>query len=165
MMGQHGPAYTQRSPEKMKVYGPECTDADLSSCTKDEIVNAYDNGVHYTDEVIDSIIDMLGKRTDIASGLVFVSDHGESLGEKGLYLHGAPYFLGISEQIDVPMLMWFSKDFESTAASKIAALKARAEKSERPTHENLYHTVLGLLGVTSTTYRESYDLTRTGPQA
>lgn len=170
MIGEHGPAYTDRSPSGIKIYGPECLAPDLSSCSREEIVNAYDNGVQYTGEVLKDMIDLLAERNDINSGLVFVSDHGESLGEKGLYLHGSPYFLGISEQIDVPMFMWFSKGFADVDGTKIAALKLRSEKladsrGERPTHENLYHTVLSLLGVKSSTYRADYDLTENNPPA
>lgn len=168
MIGEHGPAYTDRSPSGIKIYGPECLAPDLSSCSREEIVNAYDNGVQYTGEVLKDMIDLLAAHSNLNSGLVFVSDHGESLGEKGLYLHGSPYFLGISEQIDVPMLMWFSKGFADVDGAKIAALRSRAERladarGERPTHENLYHTVLSLLGVKSSTYRADYDLTVNNP--
>ncbi len=170
MIGEHGPAYTDRSPSGIKIYGPECLAPDLSSCSREEIVNAYDNGVQYTGEVLKDMIDLLAERSDINSGLVFVSDHGESLGEKGLYLHGSPYFLGISEQIDVPMFMWFSKGFADVDGAKVAALRSRSEKladarGGRPTHENLYHTVLSLLGVKSSTYRSDYDLTVNNPPA
>lgn len=168
MIGEHGPAYTDRSPSAIKIYGPECLAPDLSSCSREEIVNAYDNGVQYTGEVLKDMIDLLAAHRNLNSGLVFVSDHGESLGEKGLYLHGSPYFLGISEQIDVPMLMWFSKGFADVDGAKVAALRSRSEKladarGERPTHENLYHTVLSLLGVKSSTYRADYDLTVNNP--
>lgn len=170
MMGQHGPAYSERSPASLKVYGPECLDPDLSSCSREEIVNAYDNGVHYTSQVLQDMIQFLAGRSDVDSGLIFVSDHGESLGEKGLYLHGSPYFLGISEQINVPMFMWFSEGFAAAENAKIAALSQRAREladanDPHPTHENLYHTMLSLLGVKSSTYRADYDLTRSNPPA
>ncbi len=164
MIGQHGPAYTARSPQKDKVFGPECTDSDLSSCSREGIVNAYDNGVAYTDRVLDGIIDVLESQKDIASGLLFVSDHGESLGEHGLYLHGSPYWLGLREQIDVPMLLWFSDDLQKKEGGRIEALRLNSDRV-KPSHENFYHTMLGLLGVQSTTYRPEFDLTRPKPAA
>ena len=159
MIGQHGPAYAERSPQVRKAFGPECTDSDLSSCSREGIVNAYDNGVAYTDRVLDAIIGVLESRSDIASGMLFISDHGESLGEHGLYLHGAPYWLGLSEQIDVPMVMWFSDGLARAEGGRLEALRQKAQDKIRPSHENLYHTMLGLLGVQSSTYRPDFDLT------
>ena len=93
----------------------------------------------------------------IDAGFVYVSDHGESLGEGGLYLHGAPYFMAPSEQIRVPMVMWLSKDWSRTFGFDAANL-AR-EPAGGVTHEHLYSTVLGMLGVQSTTRRPRWDLT------
>ena len=84
--------------------------------------------MHYTSQVLQDMIQFLAGRSDVDSGLIFVSDHGESLGEKGLYLHGSPYFLGISEQINVPMFMWFSEGFAAAENAKIAALSQRARE-------------------------------------
>ena len=115
MFGEHGPRYHEDSPAHAKVWTPECTDADLGACTKESIINAYDNAVRYTDGVLAGLVKRLKARTDIDAGFVYVSDHGESLGEGGLYLHGAPYFMAPSEQICVPMVMWLSKDWSRTS--------------------------------------------------
>lgn len=157
MYGEHGPRYHEDSPAHAKVWTPECTDADLGACTKESIINAYDNAVRYTDGVLAGLVKRLKARTDIDAGFVYVSDHGESLGEGGLYLHGAPYFMAPSEQIRVPMVMWLSKDWSRTFVFDAANL-AR-EPAGGVTHEHLYSTVLGMLGVQSTTRRPRWDLT------
>ena len=157
MYGEHGPRYHADSPAHAKVWTPECTDADLGACTKESIINAYDNAVRYTDGVLAGLVKRLKARTDIDAGFVYVSDHGESLGEGGLYLHGAPYFMAPSEQIRVPMVMWLSKDWSRTFGFDAANL-AR-EPAGGVTHEHLYSTVLGMLGVQSTSRRPRWDLT------
>ena len=157
MYGEHGPRYHEDSPAHAKVWTPECTDADLGACTKESIINAYDNAVRYTDGVLAGLVKRLKARTDIDAGFVYVSDHGESLGEGGLYLHGAPYFMAPSEQICVPMVMWLSKDWSRTFGFDAANL-AR-EPAGGVTHEHLYSTVLGMLGVQSTTRHPRWDLT------
>jgi lipid A ethanolaminephosphotransferase len=161
MYGQHGPAYTRGSPDAMKVWKPECLEADLGACTKEQIRNAYDNGVHYTDHVLASLIDVLKANEDRVDGaLLFVSDHGESLGEKGLFLHGAPHFAAPDEQTRVPMVMWLSKGWDAAFGDKSDALRRAAAKGGA-THENLFSTVLGMLGVQSSAKRDAYDLTLT----
>ena len=157
MYGEHGPRSTRTRPRTPRSGRPECTDADLGACTKESIINAYDNAVRYTDGVLAGLVKRLKARTDIDAGFVYVSDHGESLGEGGLYLHGAPYFMAPSEQIRVPMVMWLSKDWSRTFGFDAANL-AR-EPAGGVTHEHLYSTVLGMLGVQSTSRRPRWDLT------
>ena len=111
-----------------------------------------------TDYVLASLIRMLKDTSgSIDSALVYVSDHGESLGEGGLYLHGAPYWMAPKEQTEVPMVLWMNSGFEKTFSINRSKLEKNA--AGRVTHENLYHTVLGLLNVKSTTYVPTYDLT------
>ena len=158
MMGSHGPAYSLRSDKERKLFEPECTDADLKSCSRESVMNAYDNSVRETDYVLASLIRMLKDTSgSIDSALVYVSDHGESLGEGGLYLHGAPYWMAPKEQTEVPMVLWMNSGFEKTFGINRSKLEKNA--AGRVTHENLYHTVLGLLNVKSTTYVPTYDLT------
>lgn len=158
MMGSHGPAYSLRSDKARKLFEPECTDADLKSCSRESVMNAYDNSVRETDYVLASLIRMLKDTSgSIDSALVYVSDHGESLGEGGLYLHGAPYWMAPKEQTEVPMMLWMNPGFEKTFSINRSKLEKNA--AGRVTHENLYHTVLGLLSVKSTTYVPTYDLT------
>lgn len=158
MMGSHGPAYSLRSDKARKLFEPECTDADLKSCSRESVMNAYDNSVRETDYVLASLIRMLKDTSgSIDSALVYVSDHGESLGEGSLYLHGAPYWMAPKEQTEVPMVLWMNPGFEKTFSINRSKLEKNA--AGRVTHENLYHTVLGLLNVKSTTYVPTYDLT------
>ena len=161
MYGQHGPAYYKGSRKETKAFAPECEAADLSSCSSESVRNAYDNAVRETDAVLADIIDTLRRAdaTGVPTGMLWVSDHGESLGEKGLFLHGAPYFMALDEQKEVPMVMWISDAFASTFSVDRTAL-VRASRGTA-SHENLYSTVLGLLKVESTTYRAEYDLGRT----
>ena len=159
MYGSHGPAYFKGSPASRKVFGPECTAADLSSCPVEEIRNAYDNSVLETDATLADSIEALRQVSDafgIRTGMVWVSDHGESLGENGLFLHGAPRVMAPAEQLTVPMVMWFSESFAKDYGVDRKLLQSRA--SGNVTHENLYSTVLGLLKVKSTTYRKAFDL-------
>lgn len=155
-MGSHGPAYYLRSPEADKAFKPECRDADLSSCSRESIVNAYDNSVRYTDFVLANMIKTL-EAAHINAALVYVSDHGESLGENGLYLHGIPYMVAPKEQTTVPMVMWFSPEFKTEYGVNEDAIRAKVT-SDDVSHDNLYHTVMGLLKVKGTTYERPYDL-------
>lgn len=157
LYGEHGPRYSEDSPENAKVWKPECTDADLGACSRESIVNAYDNAVRYTDAVLGELVRKLKARTDMDWGFIFVSDHGESLGEGGLYLHGTPYFMAPDEQTRVPMALWFSKDWGRTFGFDAARLALTPAGGV--THEHLYSTVLGVLGVKSSTRRPEWDLT------
>lgn len=158
MMGSHGPAYHKRTPQDQKTWLPECTANDLGSCSKQEIENAYDNSVRYTDSVLGDILSQLEQAHDVNTAMVYVSDHGESLGEKGLYLHGAPYWLAPKEQLTVPMVIWLSNNFAHDYQVERRHLVSHV--NTKVTHENLYHTILGLLQVFSTTKRDQFDLTR-----
>src|SRR3546814_152772 len=90
-MGSHGPAYYQRYPRAFAHFQPECKTGEIGSCNASEILNTYDNTILYTDHVIASIIDALkAHERTVAPSLIYMSDHGESLGEFGLYLHGSP---------------------------------------------------------------------------
>ena len=156
MMGSHGPAYYKRSTESEKVFGKECTDPTFKSCSKESIRAAYDSSIRYTDRVVAELIRKLQNRTDINTALIYLSDHGESLGENGLYLHGAPYYIAPDEQKIVPMVMWFSEPFKKNYTIDTRVIE---ENSHKPvTHDHLYHTILGLLNVRSSTYDSLWDL-------
>lgn len=159
MMGAHGPAYYQRSADSKKVFLPECRDADLSGCSKESIRNAYDNSVLETADVLANLIDELQKEAAAGrpTALLYVSDHGESLGEKGLYLHGAPYMLAPSEQTEVPMIVWVSDPYKKAYNIDMNAFRASAQRGG-VSHDHLWSTVLGLVGVDSTTYTQALDL-------
>lgn len=156
MMGSHGPAYYKRSTESEKVFGKECTDPTFKSCSKESIRAAYDSSIRYTDRVVAELIRKLQNRADINTALIYLSDHGESLGENGLYLHGAPYYIAPDEQKIVPMVMWFSEPFKKNYTIDTRVIE---ENSHKPvTHDHLYHTILGLLNVSSSTYDSQWDL-------
>jgi lipid A ethanolaminephosphotransferase len=155
--GSHGPAYSERYPKRFEIFKPVCYGNELSRCTKEEVVNAYVISLRYTDYVVARQIDALQAAADKVDGvLVYVSDHGESLGEKGLYLHGAPYLFAPEEQTHVPMLMWMSRSYRERFG--IAAACVEGKKAGAYSHDNLYHTVLGALGIRTARYESGLDM-------
>lgn len=154
-MGSHGPAYYLRYPEEFRHFTPECETAEFSECSREQIVNAYDNTILFTDHVLATIIDKLKAREDkFSPSLVYASDHGESLGEYGLYLHGAPYMLAPSQQTHVPMLVWFGS--EQKAGMNLDCL--RKETEGPASHDNLFHTALGMMQVDTAARDPALDL-------
>lgn len=166
-LGNHGPAYFKRYPAAYRRHLPACETGELSRCSREEIVNAYDNAIGYTDHFLAETVRFLqsqSARYDTA--LVYVSDHGESLGEHQLYLHGMPYALAPEVQTHVPMVMWLSDGFKANAGIDAVCLRARADRPA--SHDHLFHTLLGLLDVETATYERTMDLTgdcRTAPEA
>lgn len=156
-MGSHGPSYFLRYPQKFKTFTPTCESSEIDSCTQEQIVNTYNNTLVYTDYVLDSLIQELKQHQDFASGLIYVSDHGESLGENNIYLHAMPYLMAPQGQKKVPMLFWLSKNLKSVHALDEQRLRQNA-RSETFSHDNFYHTVLGLAGVQSKTYQKDLDI-------
>lgn len=156
-LGNHGPAYYKRYPDAFRRFTPTCDSSDLRQCSREQIVNAYDNALLYTDHVLARTIAFLKtqeKRYDTA--MVYVSDHGESLGENNLFLHGIPYSIAPQEQTRVPMVMWFSPGYARDFKVNVPCLKARAQKLA--SHDNLFHSVLGLLDVQTSVYERDMDL-------
>jgi lipid A ethanolaminephosphotransferase len=153
-MGSHGPAYYKRSPADRKPFRPECTTSVLQQCERDAVVNAYDNSIAYTDHVLALTIEWLKRQAGgYDASLLYVSDHGESLGENNLYLHGLPYAVAPREQTHVPMLLWLSPQ----RSTQLACLQA--QRDAVLSHDNLFHTVLGLVGMTAAEYKPALDLT------
>lgn len=157
MMGNHGPAYYRRYPPSFRRFVPECTTGELRQCTREEVVNSYDNAILYTDFVLAKIVDVLAAPPPaVPSGMIYVSDHGESLGENDLYLHGLPYSIAPKVQTHVPMVAWFSGAFME--ANKIDTGCARGLVNNRYSHDNLFHSTLGLMDVQTSSYRRERDL-------
>lgn len=156
MIGSHGPAYFMRYPPEAEVFTPACRTAEFADCTMDEIVNAYDNSIRFTDQIIAQTIDLLAAQSDVIPAVFFLSDHGESLGEDGLYLHAAPYFLAPETQTRVPMVMWLSPLYQQALKVDPACLKAKSD--ETLSQDNVFHTVLGLMDVVTTVRDDSLDL-------
>jgi lipid A ethanolaminephosphotransferase len=145
-MGSHGPAYYKRSPTAMKPFQPECSSHALQNCPPEHIVNAYDNSILYTDHFIAKTVKWLQTQSR-PTALMYLSDHGESLGEKGLYLHGMPYSLAPKEQTHVPMLVWLSKPLQKERQWGMNCLQAQSAKAL--SHDHLFHSLLGLAQVST----------------
>ncbi|WP_144939720.1 phosphoethanolamine--lipid A transferase [Pseudomonas alabamensis] len=156
-MGSHGPEYFKRYPQAFERFTPVCRSNALETCSRESIVNAYDNSIAYTDHVLASLIDQLrdNART-VDSAVLYLSDHGESLGEYNLYLHGTPYLLAPDEQKHVPMLMWFSPGYQQAFQVDTPCLQGKREAAL--SQDNLFHSLLGLLDVSTQAYVPALDL-------
>lgn len=156
-IGNHGPSYFRRYPKEFARFQPACEDDDLRRCTREQIVNAYDNALLYTDQVLATLIGTLqAHASSVDSALIYVSDHGESLGENNLYLHGMPYAIAPDMQTRVPMLMWISGGFTHASRLDTGCLEHRA--AQPASHDHLFHTLLGLLDVRTALYEPAWDL-------
>lgn len=155
--GSHGPAYYRRYPEKFRHFLPECRHSAVQNCSDEEVINAYDNTILYTDYFISKVIESLqeGGR-NINTAMLYVSDHGESLGEKGIYLHGLPYFMAPVYQTKVPMVLWMSKRFSNAKSINSACLHDGRRKPI--SHDNYFHSVLGLMDVSTVLYNSELDI-------
>jgi len=112
-MGNHGPEYYRRYPKEFERFKPACQTGELRDCTQQEIDNAYDNAILYTDYFLSEVIQFLKKYgANHETAMLYMADHGESLGEHGLYLHAAPYLIAPREQTHVPAIVWFGKNFD-----------------------------------------------------
>ena len=158
-LGSHGPAYWKRYPEKFKRFQPVCETVDLQKCSTEQIVAAYDNSILYTDHFVSETLNMLRKmeRDDkIDVSLIYFSDHGESLGESGMYLHGAPYLIAPVEQRHVPFMLWLSDGYKSRFKIDTACVGQRA--GQPYSHDNIFHSVLGMLNIQTTVYKPELDI-------
>jgi len=157
MLGNHGPSYFRRYPPAFARFQPACMSDDLQNCSTQEIVNAYDNAVLYTDHVLASLVAKLQAAAgDVDSVVLYVSDHGESLGERRLFLHGLPWSIAPDVQKRVPMTMWFSPGAPQALGLNLPCLAARSQAPV--THDHLFHTVLGLLDVQTALHEAPFDL-------
>ena len=155
MLGSHGPAYFQRYPERFARFTPVCKSVELQQCSEAELKNSYDNSILYTDFVLAEMIKRLQNATSMKSALFFVSDHGESTGEHGFFLHGAPYSIAPNEQIRVPMFFWLSPEFTSARGIDSACL---AQKRLPPTsHDAMFPMLLRLVDLSTDAYQSELD--------
>lgn len=153
--GSHGPSYYKRTPNSFKLFLPECTKDNVQDCDRQSIINAYDNTIVYTDNVLTRLIDLL-KTQKYSTAMLYVSDHGESLGENNIYLHGLPYAIAPKQQTHVPMVFWASSTFMRDNALDPALLTQH--RTDRFSHDNLFHSILGLFHVSAELYRPELDL-------
>lgn len=159
MMGSHGPAYFKRAPASFARFQPTCQSPQLSHCTSAQIVNSYDNTILYTDHVLAELIGIL-RAVDmkgIDTSMIYVSDHGESLGEKGLYLHGMPRALAPREQTRIPFIIWTSHTTQVRLGMDMECLQELAATMSA-SHDNLFHTVLGMFAIRTRLYDPRLDL-------
>jgi len=159
--GSHGPAYARRYPAAFGHFGPVCTTNDFEKCSRESIEAAYDNTILYTDYFLSKTIDLLRQTASdqgIDTAMLYFSDHGESLGEKNMYLHGAPYMFAPSEQTRVPMMLWMSDGFSERFRIDRTCLMAR--RDQPMSHDNVFHSVLGMLDVNTAVLNPKLDLFR-----
>ena len=152
-MGNHGPAYYKRYPKAYEKFTPVCETNQLEKCTQEEISNAYDNALLYTDDFLVKTINLLKAHQDThQTAMLYISDHGESLGENGIYLHGLPYFMAPDAQTHVAALGWFSPKIKKSLNIE------KIDSKKRYSHDNLFHTLLGLFNVETEVYNKKLDI-------
>ncbi len=156
-LGNHGPAYYLRYPEEFRKFVPDCRSVEFDTCTPETITNAYDNALLYTDHILSEVIDTLGAQGErLDTAMIYMSDHGESLGENGLYLHGAPYMFAPTQQTHVPFVLWMSPGLQQSSGVEQACIAAKANAPL--SHDNLFHSVLGLMQVTTDVRDPALDI-------
>lgn len=154
MMGSHGPAYYKRYPKQFEKFTPVCRTNQLNDCSNEEINNTYDNTILYTDYFLSKAIELLkNNQKSHKTAMLYMSDHGESLGENGLYLHGMPYFMAPKEQIHVSSVMWFDQQFSEDIDQENLQKTAKNPLS----HDGMFHTLLGLMDISSNMYKKSMN--------
>ncbi|WP_394467378.1 phosphoethanolamine transferase EptA [Raoultella ornithinolytica] len=157
-IGSHGPTYYNRYPAEFKKFTPTCDTNEIQSCTQQQLTNTYDNTILYIDYIVDKAIKLLQSKQDkFTTSLVYLSDHGESLGENGVYLHGLPWSIAPETQKHVPMLLWLSEDYQQRYGVSSQCLQQRA-KTDPYSQDNLFSTLLGLLGVDTREYQATDDI-------
>ncbi len=159
LIGSHGPTYFQRYPKEMAHFQPDCPTAAIENCSIEQIVNGYDNTIRYTDYVIAQTIAKLETLKDqFNTGLIYVSDHGESLGENGVFLHGLPYMLAPDYQKKVPLMVWFSPELQSAKNVDMDCLKGNERKMGVYSHDNFFHSILGIMDISTIEYEPQLDI-------
>lgn len=151
LIGSHGPTYFKRYPKEFEKFKPVCNTSKLETCSDEEVVNTYDNTILYTDFILHNLKQELDKfKNDYKIGLIYISDHGESLGEDDIYLHGIPYSIAPDYQTHVPMMFYFDDNKTMQNLKKI--------ENEKFSHDNLFHSVLGFFDVNTTLYKPDLDI-------
>lgn len=158
-IGNHGPTYYERYTPEFKKFVPTCETNEIQTCSNEQLVNTYDNGILYIDNFLDQVIQKLEHRDDLESAVYYLSDHGESLGEDGIYLHGTPYAIAPDYQTKVPMIFWFSKTWQQNEKVDLNCLHDKA-KTQHYSHDNLFSTVIGMMDMNLKTdvYQKDLDI-------
>jgi lipid A ethanolaminephosphotransferase len=155
-MGNHGPAYYKRYTKDYEKFRPVCKTNQLEQCKKEEITNGYDNALLYSDMFLAKTIDFAKKYKNKDVAVLYMADHGESLGENGIYLHGLPYFIAPDAQIHIGSFLWLNKKFKKELNYKAI----EAKKDKKLSHDYLFHTILGLFNVKTKVYNPKLDITK-----
>nr|WP_148558701.1 phosphoethanolamine--lipid A transferase [Pseudomonas chlororaphis] len=156
--GSHGPEYYERYPKSLERFTPICHTNQLGSCSSEELVNVYDNTILYTDHFLARVVELLKRNQQrYDTSMLYVSDHGESLGENGLYLHAAPYALAPQAQTHVPMVMWFGDKTLGDLGIQRDCLQGKSDQPDL-SHDNLFHSLLGLFEVRTELYQPQLDI-------
>ncbi len=156
LIGSHGPTYYLRYPDEFEVFTPPCRTADFQYCAVQEVVNSYDNTILYTDYILAQMVDFLSSQDKVIPSLIYVSDHGESLGEGGLYLHGAPYMFAPETQTKVGMQVWLSQAYQDQFGVDLSCLEKN--KDDTISHANLFSSILGLMDIQTEVRQEDLDI-------
>lgn len=142
----HGPSYYKKYPEQFNKFSPVCTSVELANCSQEELMNAYDNTILYTDYILATLIDELRQLEEYKSSMIFISDHGESLGENNLYMHGIPVSIAPKEQLEIPFIVWVSNN------------SRELKENEMLSQHHIFHSVLDFLGIESPIYDENMSI-------
>ena len=155
--GSHGPDYYNMYPAEFEKYTPVCKENVLSKCSTQGLNNAYDNAVEYTSYVLSKTMEYLQKMAEKYNVMmIYASDHGESLGENGIYLHSAVYKNAPDEQKHIPFLIWIPKETQKDFAVDMNCLKNMS--AQYVSHDNIFHTILGFAGAKTELYSKEYDI-------
>ena len=146
----HGPKYANKYPKEFEVYRPVAQNVEEGEKNVGRLVNAYDNTIRYTDYLLDSLITTLRSMSEWHSAMIFISDHGESLGENKMFMHGLPMKLAPKVQYEIPFLVWVSDGFRDYKPEQ--DLPAVLEQ------HYIFHSVLNLLSIQSPAYNAAYDI-------
>jgi len=142
----HGPTYSKKYPPQFETFKPVCNSVELGNCSHTELINAYDNTIVYTDYILSRLIENLKQLKEFNSAMIFVSDHGESLGEKNLYMHGLPKSIAPREQYEIPFIVWVSDSTKQLKPNKLL------------TQSHVFHSVLNFLSIQSPVYDEQMNI-------
>ena len=152
--GSHGPSYYSEYPRQFELFTPVCRSVTLNQCSRDELRNAYDNTILYTDHFLGRVIHLLNNLMNTSAVFMYISDHGESLGEHGLYLHGAPFSIAPDEQKNVPFIVWMSSEFADRKGITFTQLGQRDGHSQK----NVFHSIMGAFDMRSDVYDARLDV-------
>lgn len=157
-LGSHGPEYFKRRADQDKRFAPECQDKQIQLCERSAVINAYDNSIVATDRLLAGVIGQLQQQSHYHAAMLYLSDHGESLGENGVYLHGLPYFMAPEAQTQIPMIWWMKQGYAS--AANLSAHCLAKSQDEPLSHDHLFHSLLGAFSVSTTIYQAPLDMFR-----